>query len=212
MQLAPRILPLLRPQDTAPKAPDNGAVQAFYEDLMHALPARRALQLADYVLSHHGVPMLFRRQILDSAVVICLQARLSTGFYGLERLFLRHATSQRFTNRVLNVLLPRFWQLHMFLRRNGHVPRLRLHCRQIYTHRYRVFAMHPTAIPSPTKRKAQKIDMSTVPMDDDAVRAAIDIYLHSEPPREPSTATWSIEHLLHYKTRIIGREQRVARK
>ncbi|PIA15925.1 hypothetical protein COEREDRAFT_15775 [Coemansia reversa NRRL 1564] len=211
MQLAPRILPLLRPQDTAPKFPNNDTVQAFYENLMHALPARRALQLADYVLSHHGVPMLFRRRILDNAVVISLQARLNTGFYGLERLFLRHATSQRFTKSVLNVLLPRFWSLHMFLRRNKHVPRLRLHCRQIYKHRHRVFAMRPTAVPSLVKRKAQKIDMSTVPMDTDAVRIAIDIYLHSRPPPEPSTATCSIEHLLNHKTHIIGRSQRLTK-
>ncbi|KAJ1733492.1 hypothetical protein LPJ61_001534 [Coemansia biformis] len=207
--LAASILPVVSPSMTRPGQPCRLVAQAYYEQLLCGLAThepRRMLQLFDHLMGHHGVTTPeFRRRLADQAVVMFLRHGdfTGTGFYHLERLFIRHIRKPWFTTACLNHMRPRFWALHMFLRRRRYVPRFRLHRRQLYVHKNKEFVLGPTAIPSKAKLGTQAVDVKTVPVKGEDIDAAIEIYLHSAPriaALGERSATWVLER----QTRMVS--------
>ncbi|KAJ2711716.1 hypothetical protein H4R19_003115 [Coemansia spiralis] len=206
--LAASILPLVAPTMARPQRPGHLAAQAYYEQLLDRLARHepwRMLQLVDYVLGHCGTSSaLFRRRLVEQTVVALLRHGYfaGTGFYGLERLFIRHVCRPWFALEDLNCMRARFWALHMFLRRQSYVPRFRLHRRQLYAHKNREFILGPTAIPSAAKMAAQGVDTSIAPVKSADIDTAIEIYLRST-PRIAALGERSADWVLRHKTRVV---------
>ncbi|KAJ2781354.1 hypothetical protein H4R18_002929 [Coemansia javaensis] len=203
--LAAAILPRMAPEIAAGAQPGRLAVQAYYEALLHALARhepRRLLQLFNYLMGTAAAE--FRRRLVDQTVVLFLRHGhfAGFGFYRLESVFVRHVRRPWFTVSCLNHMRPRFWALHMFLRRQRYIPRVRLYGRQFYVHKNRAFMLGPSAVPQRAAESLAPADLEVVPVRGADVDAAVNIYLRSVPRTaglgEPSTA-WVLGH----KTQLV---------
>ncbi|KAJ2322014.1 hypothetical protein IWW52_000372 [Coemansia sp. RSA 2704] len=105
---------------------------------------------------------------------------------------------------------PRFWALHMFLRRRSYVPRLRLHSKQLRIHKLNTYTLGITAIPSAAKMHAQRIDTDIAPVCAKDVSTALNIYLNSIPRNKLGSEIWSTDWVVKHQTRMSDMEQMVA--
>ncbi|KAJ2317527.1 hypothetical protein IWW52_003077, partial [Coemansia sp. RSA 2704] len=207
--LAARTLPLVPPSMTGQYAVGRLAAQAFYEQILFSLAQqpRRMLQLFEHILGHHGVDIPeFCQRIVDQTVCLYLQHKHFTGFgfFPLERQFVRFVSRPRFTAAYLNRVRPRFWALHMFLRRRSYVPRLRLHSKQLRIHKLNTYTLGITAIPSAAKMHAQRIDTDIAPVCAKDVSTALNIYLNSIPRNKLGSEIWSTDWVVKHQTRMVS--------
>ncbi|KAJ2393245.1 hypothetical protein H4S02_000320 [Coemansia sp. RSA 2611] len=207
--LAARTLPLVPPSMTGQYAVGRLAAQAFYEQILFSLAQqpRRMLQLFEHILGHHGVDIPeFCQRIVDQTVCLYLQHKHFTGFgfFPLERQFVRFVSRPRFTAAYLNRMRPRFWALHMFLRRRSYVPRLRLHSKQLRIHKLNTYTLGITAIPSAAKMHAQRIDTDIAPVCAKDVSTALNIYLNSIPRNKLGSEIWSTDWVVKHQTRMVS--------
>ncbi|KAJ2543886.1 hypothetical protein GGF49_001733 [Coemansia sp. RSA 1853] len=209
--LAARLLPLVPPSLTSIHAPFHMVVQAYYEHtlLSLALQPRRLTTLFEHILTHHNVDShAFRRRIVDQTVYMYIRHEhfVNWGWFRLERPFIRIVDRPRFSTTYLNMVRPRFWALHVFLRNRKYVPRLRLHNKQLRIHKLDLYTMGVTAIPSSAKMQAQKIDMSIDPVQTEDIYTALNIFFNSTPRNKLGADKWSAEWMLKHQTKMIVSE------
>ncbi|KAJ2358119.1 hypothetical protein GGF43_001028 [Coemansia sp. RSA 2618] len=206
--LAATILPLIPPSATGQYAPGRLAAQAYYEHMLLSLAEqpRRMLQLFEHVLGHHNVDVPeFRHRMVDQTVTLYIRHGhfAGFGFFRLERPFIRLVNRPWFSTAYLNRVRPRFWALHMFLRQRRYVPRLRLHNKQLRIHKLDIYTMGVTAIPSPAKMKAQKVDLSIAPICTEDIHTALNIFLNSIPRNKLGPGIWSTDWMLKHQTKMV---------
>ncbi|KAJ2501495.1 hypothetical protein GGH96_001914 [Coemansia sp. RSA 1972] len=209
--LAARILPLVPPSLTSIHMPYHMLAQSFYEHtlLSLVLQPRRLIQLFEHILTHHSVDShAFRRRIVDQTVDAYIRHGhfVNWGWFRLERPFIRIVDRPRFSTAYLNVVRPRFWALHVFLRNRKYVPRVRLHNKQLRIHKLDIYTMGVTAIPSIAKMQAQNIDMSIEPVQTDDIYTALNIFFNSTPRNNLGKEKWSPEYMLKHQTKMIVSE------
>ncbi|KAJ2833584.1 hypothetical protein J3B01_004346 [Coemansia erecta] len=209
--LAARLLPLTPPSLTSIHTPYHMIVQSFYEHtlLSLALQPRRLIQLFEHILTHHSVDShAFRRRIVDQTVYAYIRHEhfVNWGWFRLERPFIRIVDRPRFSTTYLNLVRPRFWALHVFLRNRKYVPRLRLHNKQLRIHKLDIYTMGVTAIPSIAKMQAQHVDMAIDPVQQEDVFTALNIFFNSTPRNKLGADKWSTEYMLRHQTKMIVSE------
>ncbi|KAI8322231.1 hypothetical protein GQ54DRAFT_311070 [Martensiomyces pterosporus] len=212
-EFSARILPQILPEMTGSEHPSRMAAQAYYERMLLSCSTRprRLIQLLTHLVGHSGVNSPeFLRRLVDLTVVTYLRHGhfLGFGFFHLEKAFIRFVSKPRFSTAYLNTVRPRFWALHMFLRKQRYVPRLKLHKRQFRVHKYKTFEMQATSIPSEGKLKDQKVDTEIAPIRDGDIETAIRIFTTSPVPEGMlGTERYSLERMVKKQTRVIRPKQ-----
>ncbi|KAJ2679148.1 hypothetical protein GGI25_001716 [Coemansia spiralis] len=195
------ILPQILPQLTGNTQPGRFTIRAYYEWMLYSCRhhGKRLLRLSAHLLGHHGVDSLeFRCRLAELTIYLYLRHRhfYGMGFYQLERIFVRYVDRPRFTSSYLNTMRPRFWALHMFLRRCKYIPRLKLYSRQFRVSAARLYKLQITAIPSKTKMKAQGVDFELKVIDEKDIDTAIKIFMDSIPRNRLGVDRFSVDSVV----------------
>ncbi|KAJ2156591.1 hypothetical protein GGF46_005080 [Coemansia sp. RSA 552] len=167
----------------------------------------KLLSLFRYLLGHHRVDSAeFRKHILARTVVAYLRQAhfVGLGFFRLEREFIKLVTKDRFTTEYLNTTIPRFWALHMFLRRKRYVPRLKLYGRQIHIHKNALYRLLPTLIPKRSEMETLSDNDRCIELViDHDIASAIHTFLHAAPRSAPGSRGSSVDWMIQYKARMV---------
>ncbi|KAJ1958465.1 hypothetical protein EC988_000287 [Linderina pennispora] len=207
-KLAANIFGDIPPSLTSRCSRSSLVMQAFYEQqLLKAAQSRRWLiRLFQHILGHTAVDSVeFQQRIVSQTVVQFLNHRhfMDLGFFALEKAFIRFVDRPRFTPEYLNTVRPRFWAMHMFLRKRSYVARLVLHDRMFRVHKYKLFVMQATSIPCASKMKTQGVSRKMAEVNEQDVATAINIFMNAVPPDRLGTERYSTERMIEQQTRVV---------
>ncbi|KAJ1946961.1 hypothetical protein FBU59_001930 [Linderina macrospora] len=207
-KLAARIFGDIPPSLTSKHRKNHLVMQAFYEQqlLKAARSSRWLIRMFHHIMGHANVDSVeFQQRIVNQAVVQFIRHRhfKDLGFFALEKSFIRFVDQPRFAPDYLNVVRPRFWALHMFLRKHNYVAKMMLHKRMFRVHKYKLFVLQATSIPCASKMKAQGVSNEVVDASEQGIAEAIDVFMSATPPDLLGTERYSVERMIEEQTQVV---------